>query len=35
MRGVLIRIAELGWLAMLGARAGEDLFVPATVTKNA
>lgn len=28
-RGALIRIAELGWLAVLGARAGEDLFVPA------
>jgi hypothetical protein len=29
MRGALIRIADLGWLAILGARAGEDLFVPA------
>lgn len=29
MRGGLIRIADLGWLAVLGARAGEDLFVPA------
>jgi hypothetical protein len=28
-RGALIRIADLGWLAVLGARAGEDLFVPA------
>jgi hypothetical protein len=30
MRGGLIRIADLGRLAMLGARAGEDLFVSAT-----
>lgn len=29
MRGGLIRIADLGQLALLGARAGEDLFVPA------
>jgi hypothetical protein len=29
MRGALIRIADLGWLAMLGAKAGDDLFVPA------
>ncbi|MFS0755907.1 MULTISPECIES: hypothetical protein [Noviherbaspirillum] len=29
MRGGLIRIADLGRLAMLGARAGHDLFVPA------
>lgn len=29
MRGALIRIADLGRLAVLGARAGEDLFVPA------
>jgi hypothetical protein len=29
MRGGLIRIADLGRLAMLGARAGTDLFVPA------
>jgi hypothetical protein len=29
MRGGLIRIADLGRLAVLGARAGEDLFVPA------
>lgn len=28
-RGGLIRIADLGWLAVLGARAGNDLFVPA------
>jgi len=28
MRGGLIRIADLGRLALLGARAGEDLFVP-------
>jgi hypothetical protein len=28
-RGGLIRIADLGRLAVLGARAGEDLFVPA------
>jgi hypothetical protein len=30
MRGGLIRIADLGRLAVLGARAGDDLFVPAT-----
>jgi hypothetical protein len=29
MRGGLVRIAELGRLALLGAKAGEDLFVPA------
>ena len=29
MRGGLIRIADLGKLAVLGARAGHDLFVPA------
>jgi len=29
MRGALIQIAELGRLALLGAKAGEDLFVPA------
>ncbi|WP_250519863.1 TniQ family protein [Caballeronia sp. NCTM1] len=29
MRGGLIRIADLGRLAVLGARAGQDLFVPA------
>lgn len=29
MRGGLIRISDLGRLAVLGARAGEDLFVPA------
>lgn len=29
MRGGLIQIAELGRFALLGARAGEDLFVPA------
>jgi hypothetical protein len=28
-RGGLIRIADLGWLAVLGAKAGTDLFVPA------
>lgn len=28
-RGGLIRIAELGQLAVLGARAGQDLFIPA------
>lgn len=30
MRGALIRIADLGRLALLGARAGHDLFVPAS-----
>jgi hypothetical protein len=29
MRGGLIRITDLGRLAVLGARAGQDLFVPA------
>lgn len=29
MRGALIRIADLGRLAILGAKAGDDLFVPA------
>lgn len=29
MRGGLIRIADLGRLAVIGARAGDDLFVPA------
>lgn len=29
MRGGLVRISELGRLALLGAKAGEDLFVPA------
>lgn len=29
MRGGLIRVADLGRLAVLGARAGDDLFVPA------
>ncbi|CAP41469.1 MULTISPECIES: hypothetical protein [Burkholderiales] len=29
MRGGLIRIADLGRLAVIGARAGHDLFVPA------
>lgn len=29
MRSALIRIADLGRLAVLGARAGDDLFVPA------
>jgi hypothetical protein len=28
-RGALVRIAELGRLAVLGARAGQDLFVSA------
>jgi hypothetical protein len=32
MRGGLIRIADLGRLAVLGARAGHDLFVPAAST---
>lgn len=32
MRGGLIRIADLGRLAVIGARAGRDLFVPASVT---
>ncbi|RKP44092.1 TniQ family protein [Pararobbsia silviterrae] len=30
MRGGLIRIADLGRLAIIGARAGHDLFVPAS-----
>ncbi|WP_324657493.1 TniQ family protein [Burkholderia thailandensis] len=30
MRGALIRIADIGRLAVIGARAGHDLFVPAT-----
>lgn len=29
MRGGLLRIADLGRLALIGARAGQDLFVPA------
>ena len=33
MRGGLIRIADLGRLAILGARAGHDLFVPAHLTQ--
>lgn len=32
MRGGLIRIADLGRLAVIGARAGHDLFVPASLT---
>ncbi|MGF6902585.1 TniQ family protein [Paraburkholderia sp. GAS348] len=32
MRGALIRIADLGRLAIIGARAGHDLFVPASLT---
>ncbi|CAB3736288.1 hypothetical protein LMG24238_06215 [Paraburkholderia sediminicola] len=31
-RGALIRIAELGRLAVIGARAGHDLFIPASLT---
>lgn len=31
-RGELIRIADLGRLAVIGARAGHDLFVPASLT---
>lgn len=31
-RGALLRIAELGRLAVIGARAGHDLFVPASLT---
>lgn len=31
MRGALIRIADLGRLAVIGARAGHDLFVPASL----
>jgi hypothetical protein len=31
-RGGLIRMSELGQLAVLGARAGHDLFVPASVS---
>ncbi|MBB6317305.1 TniQ family protein [Paraburkholderia tropica] len=31
-RGALLRIAELGRLAVIGARAGYDLFVPASST---
>jgi len=30
MRGALIRVADLGRLAIIGARAGHDLFVPAS-----
>lgn len=33
MRGGLIRIADLGRLAVIGARAGHDLFVPASLTQ--
>ncbi|WP_341313745.1 TniQ family protein [Paraburkholderia sp. IMGN_8] len=32
MRGALIRIADLGRLAVIGARAGHDLFVPTSLT---
>lgn len=32
MRGALIRIVDLGRLAVIGARAGHDLFVPASLT---
>ncbi len=32
VRGALIRIADLGRLAVIGARAGHDLFVPASLT---
>ena len=32
MRGALIRIADLGRLAVIGARAGHDFFVPASLT---
>lgn len=32
MRGGLIRIADLGRLAVIGARAGQDLFVPTSLT---
>lgn len=32
VRGGLIRIAELGRLAVLGAKAGHDLFIPASPT---
>lgn len=32
MRGGLVRIADLGRLAVIGARAGHDLFVPASLT---
>jgi hypothetical protein len=31
-RGALIRIADLAWLAVIGAKAGHDLFVPASLT---
>ena len=31
MRGGLVRIADLGRLAVIGARAGRDLFVPASL----
>jgi hypothetical protein len=31
MRGALIRIADIGRLAVIGARAGHDLFVPASL----
>ncbi|RQT02706.1 TniQ family protein [Burkholderia contaminans] len=33
MRGALIRIADLGRLAVIGARAGHDLFVPASLAQ--
>ncbi|WP_175701383.1 TniQ family protein [Burkholderia ambifaria] len=32
IRGGLIRVADLGRLAVIGARAGHDLFVPASLT---
>jgi hypothetical protein len=32
MRGALLRIADIGRLAVIGARAGHDLFVPASLT---
>ena len=32
IRGGLVRIADLGRLAVIGARAGHDLFVPASLT---
>lgn len=31
--GGLVRIADLGRLAVLGARAGDDLFIPASPTQ--
>lgn len=32
-RGALVRIADLGRLAVIGARAGHDLFVPTSLTE--